>query len=315
MSDRGVELSVQDQLEEQVEVVDLEPTRAAVGRARDFVSGWVESWGLHRLAPDASLLTSELVSNAVMHARTAVELRVRRIDEGLRIEVRDNVGYGLEMERQGEALLSRGLGLRVVAQLSSRWGIDPVPDGKTVWAELGSPRGASQPLAPERGVGPAPIPVPGDWPEVRLSGVPTRLLLAWEEHIRDLMREFALISGWRRELDQVPSDDPVELVVATLDRYWDLLRPIWAQARTVGADVPGRIDIVLRLPERVVTDGPRFLQALDAADELARQGRLLTDPAPREVFDFGRWFLHALVRQVAAPAERADEDETCPFPV
>jgi anti-sigma regulatory factor (Ser/Thr protein kinase) len=306
---------VPEQLEEQVEVVDLEPTRAAVGQGRDFVAGLIEQWGLRRLAPDASLLTSELVSNAVIHARTAIELRLRRIDGGLRIEVRDSVDYGLETERQGEGLLARGLGLRVVAQLSSRWGIDPVPDGKTVWAELGSPRGASQPLAPERGVGPAPIPVPDDWPEVHLLGVPTRLLLAWEEHVRDLMREFALVSGQRRELDQVPSEDPVELVVATLDRYWDLLRPVWSQARTVGVDSHGLINVALRLPERVVTDGPRFLQALEAADDLARRGRLLTAAAPREVFDFGRWFLHAVVRQVASPSEPNDEGETCPFSI
>jgi len=284
-----------------------------VGRARDFVAGSLQRWGLHRLAPDASLLTSELVSNAVIHARTPIELRVRLLDEGLRIEVRDNVCYGLEPPHQGAGLHGRGLGLRVVAQLSSRWGADPMPDGKTVWAELGSPPGWSQPLAPERGVGPAPIPVPDDWPEVFLLGVPTQLLLAWEEHVRDLMREFALISGWRRELDQVPSDDPVELVVATLDRYWDLLHPIWSQARSVGGDVPGRIDILLRLPERVVSDAPRFLQALEDADDLARQGRLLTDPAPTVVVDFGRWFLHAVVRQVASSRGPDEAGEPCPF--
>lgn len=303
-----------EQLEQDVEVIELEPTPATVARAREFVASCVASWGLDRLAPDASLLTSELVSNAVIHARTPVELRVRRIEPGLRVEVRDSVDYGLETVRQGETLLARGLGLRVVAQLSSRWGVDPVPDGKTVWAELGTPHGASKPLAPEGCVGPAPVPLPDDWPEVRLEDVPTRLLLAWEDHVRDLMREFALISGWRRELDQVPSDDPVELVVATLDRYWQLLRPMWAQARLVGADEPGRISVVLRLPERVVTDGPRFLQALEAADTLARQGRLLTDPAPSEVFEFGRWFLHAVTRQVAAPLPDGG-GERCPFPV
>lgn len=302
-----------NQLEQDVEVVELDPTPTAVGQARDFVAMCVARWGLGRLAPDASLLTSELVSNAVIHARTPVELRIRRTESGLRIEVRDSVDYGLETMRQGEGLLARGLGLRVVAQLSSRWGIDPVPDGKTVWAELGAPRGASRPLAPERGVGPAPIPLPDDWPEVRLDDVPTRLLLAWEDHIRDLMREFALISGRRRELDQVPTEDPVELLVATLDRYWQLLRPMWSQARTVGADVPGRINVALRLPERVVTDGPRFLQAFETADSLAREGRLLTRPAPPETIEFGRWFLHAVIRQVASPPEDGS-GERCPFP-
>ena len=66
-------------LEMCMEVMELEPTSSAVGRARDFVAGTVERWGLRPLAPDASLVTSELACNAVIHARTPVEIRVRRL--------------------------------------------------------------------------------------------------------------------------------------------------------------------------------------------------------------------------------------------
>lgn len=298
-------------VEQTVEVLELEAHHEAVGRARLFVSAMLERWGLAPLGPDASLVTSELVSNAVIHARTPMELRVSLLLDGVRIEVRDSTEYGIAVGRRGDDLAPGGLGLRVVAQLSARWGVDPVPDGKTVWAELTATGRDAEPTMPEMSVGPAPLPLPDHWPEVRLLDVPTRLLLQWEQHVRDLMREFALVSAHRRPLEEVGIEDPVELVVATLDRYWELMRPVWAQARPVEGERPGHISFYVKLPETVVTDGPRFLDAMEAADELSRQGRLLTEAAPEEVAEFRRWFVHALVRQVAT---RTPQEERAPFP-
>lgn len=296
--------------EQTVEVLELEAHHESVGRARAFVAALIDRWRLTGLGPDASLVTSELVSNAVIHARTPVELRVLPLAGGMRIEVRDSVEYGITPPQPGQPLAPRGLGLRVVATLSARWGVDPVPDGKTVWAELTTARRSGSATAPELSAAPAPLLLPDDWLEVRLADVPTRLVLLWEHHVRDLMREFAIVSSHRRPLDQVGIEDPVELVVATLDRYWDMLRPAWAQARPVEGERPGHISFEVKLPDTVVTDGPRFLDALDAADELSRQGKLLTEPAQEEVVTFRRWFVHALVRQIAT---RTPEEERAPF--
>lgn len=300
---------MQSHAEQAVEVLELEPGYGAVARARAFVSSLLERWELVALAPDASLVTSELMSNAVIHARTGIELRVGRSADGVRVEVRDGAEYGINPSPPGQPLGPRGLGLRVVAKLSARWGVDPVPDGKTVWAELSLDGAARPALPPEMHLGPAPLLLPDDWPEVRLVDVPTRLLLAFEDHVRNLMREFALVSARRRDLDEVGLEDPVELVVATLDRYWSLMRPIWAQARPMEGERPGHIAFVVKLPERVVSDGPRFLDALEAADGLSRGGQLLTEPASEEVVAFRRWFIHALVRQVAG----SGAEEHAPF--
>ncbi|HZU80502.1 MAG TPA: ATP-binding protein, partial [Acidimicrobiales bacterium] len=296
--------------ERTVEVIELDPDLGAVGQSRSFVVGVLERWGLTPLVLDASLVTSELVSNAVIHARTQVELRASRLPDGVRIEVRDGAEYGIDAHRPGRGPTDRGLGLRVVSQLTSRWGVDPVPDGKTVWAEV-TTRSASQtaPSDPEVSpVGPAPLPLPDDWPEIRLVGVPVRLVFAWEDHVRNLMREFALVSP-RSGGGGIGDVDPVELVVATLDRYWEAMRPIWAQARSLQPDADGRVTVMAKLPERVVLDGPRFLEAMEAADHLARQGRLLTEPADDELVAFRRWFIHAVVRQVASVVD----EERCPF--
>lgn len=295
------------EIEPTVAVLELDPEPQSVARARAFVGGHVDAWGLDALAVDASLVTSELVSNVVIHARTPMEVRVRRVTGGLRIEVRDSADFGINPTPADRTLVPRGLGFQVVGRLAERWGVDPVPDGKTVWAEL-TTSGLHDPHPP-RVSGPAPVPLPDDWPEVRLTNVPTRLLLEWEEHMRNLMREFSLLSPRRRDLDAVSGEDPVEIVVATLDRYWAAMRPVWAQARPVGQPRPGSISFVAKLPERVVTDGPRFLDAMDAADHLSRQGRLLAEPAGEELTAFRRWFIHAVVRQVASGVD----EEGAPF--
>jgi anti-sigma regulatory factor (Ser/Thr protein kinase) len=306
-------------VQEQVHVVELEPNHAAVPVGREFVTAWVERWGFDQLSGDASLLTSEMLSNAVIHARTPIELRVHQLAEGVRIEVRDGAEYGIVPPRKGEGPQARGLGLRVVAKLASRWGIDPVPDGKTVWAEIRGSRSSEALVEPELGLGPTPLPVPGDWPEIRLVNVPTRLFLAWEDHTRDLVREFALVALPPGPGKRPAPDYRIAEVVGILDRFWELVRPIWAQARAVGENLPGRISLTVRLPGQVVTEAPRFLEALDAANDLARRGLLLTDPAPGELMAFGHWFVHAVVRQMeratgGGVAAGEEPEERCPFP-
>jgi hypothetical protein len=301
-----------------VHVVELAPSHAAVPVGREFVMGCLDSWGLEGLADDASLLASEMLSNAVIHARTPIELRVHRLAGGVRIEVRDGAEYGIVTPGHSEGPGVWGLGLRVVATVASRWGIDPVPDGKTVWAEIGGPRPSEEMVRPEIGLGPAPLPLPDDWPEVRLLDVPTRLLLAWEGHMRDLRREFALVLAPEAS-GAPPADDPVTQVVRTLDRYWELVRPIWAQAVATGELLSDRrISFTLRLPEQAASEGPRFLEALEAAGDLARRGRLLTDPPSEEVTAFGRWLVQTLVLQLGGGGHGAGEDEgaemRCPFP-
>ena len=289
-----------------VEVVELDPEPASVGRARRFVAACVERLGLEVLGPDASLVISELTSNAVIHARTPVEVRLRALEGGIRIEVRDGVEHG--PAPADDALAGPGLGLRVVARLASRWGVDPMPDGKIVWAELGAVR--QSPPVPELGLGPAPLPLPDDWPEVRLADVPTRLLLAWEAHTRELIREFSLLAPAAGRGGDA-GDDRVRAVRAVLERFWDLVRSVWAQAHAAGDHEDGQIRVVTRVPDRVVLDAPQFLDALEEADALAEAGRLLTGPTPEEVAAFGRWFVDAVVTQVVDGADAAEA--RCPF--
>jgi CheY-like chemotaxis protein/anti-sigma regulatory factor (Ser/Thr protein kinase) len=109
-------------------------TSAAYARA--FVADAVTGWSLPQLLDDAVLLTSELVGNAVVHARSGVDLSVRRLAGGVRVEVVDAGGGTLELKTAGETDTS-GRGLFFVETLATAWGTATVqPQGKRVWFEL-----------------------------------------------------------------------------------------------------------------------------------------------------------------------------------
>ncbi|MFD5319446.1 SpoIIE family protein phosphatase [Streptomyces sp. NPDC127098] len=119
----------------------FEPVGRSVATARGFVRDTLQGWGLADLIEDAVVLTSELVTNAVVHAGTTAEVRCLRDKEGVRIEVVDRhperelpmaeVSRGqLDLNSEG------GRGLLLCAALAARWGVDYTPSEKCVWFRL-----------------------------------------------------------------------------------------------------------------------------------------------------------------------------------
>ena len=83
------------------------------------------------------LCLSEVVTNAVLHARTRVHVRVVEIGDLVRVEVAD--GSPVKPVRRAYVEVSpTGRGLHLLDRLTSGWGIDMTADGKTVWFEIGS---------------------------------------------------------------------------------------------------------------------------------------------------------------------------------
>jgi anti-sigma regulatory factor (Ser/Thr protein kinase) len=110
-----------------------DPRSAAV--ARTFVAVHCRMWHLDRLRDDAVLVVSELVGNAVSHARTAAGLRLERLNGGIRIEVSDTGRWNITPALT-DPLAEHGRGLLLMDRLATTHGVDQRPDGKTVWAEL-----------------------------------------------------------------------------------------------------------------------------------------------------------------------------------
>jgi hypothetical protein len=116
---------------------ELEPELGSPGEARALIRAACLAWGVDDgVRDDAELVVSELVANVVDHAGTRCTLDVSKSDEGLLIEVRDFYSCPSPQARPVDPLARRGRGLQVVAAVSSRWGVTPFPDGKSVWALL-----------------------------------------------------------------------------------------------------------------------------------------------------------------------------------
>ena len=123
-----------------------EPTAAAA--ARRFVRDTLQAWAAtgvvtdgHGLIDDAVLLTSELVTNAVVHAGTEVHLTCRLADDAVEVVVRDGHPARLVPEaaddESGPAERTGGRGLLLPAALASAWGVAYGRSSKAVWFRLG----------------------------------------------------------------------------------------------------------------------------------------------------------------------------------
>ena len=117
--------------------VDLPADATSPGRARVFVADLLEQWNLLTLVDAATLLTSELVTNAVRHAGTGMELTVSHTDDRtVRIAVTDRApGADVQVRVSGDDA-EGGRGLFLVEQLASGWGSAVDDNAKTVWFEL-----------------------------------------------------------------------------------------------------------------------------------------------------------------------------------
>jgi anti-anti-sigma factor len=102
------------------------------------------------LAETATLLTSELVTNAIVHAGTPIELRLELQEPHLNISVHDHDPRAVRALRAGESEHERGL--FIVDKVAKTWGVRQDPaGGKLIWFALTLPaaRAVRGPPGPE----------------------------------------------------------------------------------------------------------------------------------------------------------------------
>ena len=115
--------------------LSLPADAASASRARTFVREALAAWGAEEFEEPATLLTSELVTNAVLHARSATEVIVRLADGQLWVGVSDgNAGPPVRKRYGPEAATGRGLLL--IERIASAWGSESSGSGKVVWFQL-----------------------------------------------------------------------------------------------------------------------------------------------------------------------------------
>jgi anti-sigma regulatory factor (Ser/Thr protein kinase) len=289
-------------------------TKSAAG-ARRWVGCHLDGYP-SSLVDTATLLVSEVVTNAVLHAGTEIEVALYRAGSRVRIEVADR-SPALPAAKGYATDASTGRGLVLLEALVAAWGVEAAPGGKVVWFELVDPADA---LPGERPDGvEADLdswPDLDDWPElaepapsppeavelvdVYLFGLPLALTSRTSAQYDALFREFRLI------LDRDPGQS--HAIPGRLLALGDELTSQYSSF-TVGSDAAMSdarrrgeevIDLEYRLPRTVGPAAGHFDALLDEADAYCRAGReLLTLAPPPDAIALRRWVLQEFVRQTA----------------
>jgi anti-sigma regulatory factor (Ser/Thr protein kinase) len=106
----------------------------SVAAARAFVAQTI-SHCRQETIDVARLLTSELATNALIHAQSAFDVAAYESDGVVHVEITD--GSSIRPEPIAARQLDpHGRGLYLVEELSSEWGVVDAPPGKTVWFDL-----------------------------------------------------------------------------------------------------------------------------------------------------------------------------------
>jgi anti-sigma regulatory factor (Ser/Thr protein kinase) len=113
---------------------------AAPGVIRDAIGDVCDQWGLESMRNSALLITSELVTNVIRHARSDVVVDAILRDNYLHLRVHDRSAQPPQLDEKANAeqVSDSGRGLPIVAYHSTAWGYVLKPDGrgKVVWATL-----------------------------------------------------------------------------------------------------------------------------------------------------------------------------------
>ena len=118
----------------------------SVPAARHFLRMMLLEWGLHEATETVELAASELLTNAVMHARTPFEVTVVAEDD-VTVSVRDTGGpFPTHLLSEGGVDVpgwdsEGGRGLLIVAAVADDWGMISEGSSTTVWFQVRLPRG------------------------------------------------------------------------------------------------------------------------------------------------------------------------------
>ncbi|MGW0738041.1 ATP-binding SpoIIE family protein phosphatase [Streptomyces sp. NPDC002851] len=117
----------------------------AVASVRHHLNDLLRRWKAESLLDDLQLMLSEVVTNALIHAQSDVDIRLRRHVDGIRVEVQDSsaqppVPGVIVGDEAMNAEAESGRGLLIVDALATAWGSSPAGRGKTTWIELTLPK-------------------------------------------------------------------------------------------------------------------------------------------------------------------------------
>jgi anti-sigma regulatory factor (Ser/Thr protein kinase) len=286
----------------------LEPVPSAARVARHWVRRELVERAHPELTDSAVLGVSELVTNAVLHVRSTIVVRLVDDDDRVRVEVYDDSprppeGQQAPVEDEVQSPSTIGRGLQIVDSISHSWGVSYEHVGKCIWFLP----------APDDGVGPTgnaswhwdkePVdepPIPsGLVATATLRDVPVKLFLGYRERFFDLKREMTLIALGGR-------GNTIAHRLVALSRVMELFQPSQDAAvrRVEAAAEQGldRIDLTVEVPIDLVPQILEFRQLLIKANDFCRDEQLLTLAAGPQEQALRSWYLGELAAQASGEA-------------
>ncbi|HET7309997.1 MAG TPA: SpoIIE family protein phosphatase [Mycobacteriales bacterium] len=194
--------------------LSLAPDPAAPQQARRFIATTLDAPELAEAREIAELLVSELVTNAVVHAASPVEVAVERDDTGIVVRVRDADTGPLVMRAGGGSELDEGgRGFLLVDRLAEAWGTEHQGGRKSVWFRLATSGDRSpEPPEPRAGAGEKFTSVRAAEQKLRtlLLRPLIRRAMTFEEQARELLQRIVDgVDGVGGDLTMHGSTDPL----------------------------------------------------------------------------------------------------------
>jgi anti-sigma regulatory factor (Ser/Thr protein kinase) len=272
-------------------------------QARRWIAQVCGEIGRPELRENAELALSEVVTNAILHGRPPVTVRLRGTTSHPRVEVRDasTDPPAFPPLEAGQAFLDElptfGRGLGIVACSSEAWGAERDGEGKLVWF-VPSP---TAPAAPAPGVllgwdGDVDEPSFDDSAEVLvlLLNVPTDLLQGTLAHGAELRRELRLLALAHQDTYPVASDLSAFFSMMARDFRGQLGGEALLEALKTGQT---HLDLDVKAPVDSEQRFARLMELLDLADTFCHNERLLTLARTPEQVVFESWLFGEMARQ------------------
>lgn len=108
---------------------------SSIGDARRFLRSALATWGVGDYDLGGPQVLTELATNAALHARSAYTVHLVLEAGSLLVEVTDS-SPALPQHRHYGAEATTGRGIALVEALSTDWGVQSSPTGKTVWCRV-----------------------------------------------------------------------------------------------------------------------------------------------------------------------------------
>lgn len=269
-------------------LVTLPPAPDSARQARRFVTDVLTAAGVDSDRRDtAVLLTSELVTNGIVHALTDLQVTVEATRQWVRIEVVDG-NPNLPQRRDYDAEAMTGRGLEMLELLADDMGMQALPDdGKRVWFRLGGVGGGR---ADQDVTAPATSTL-----AVVLRNLPVALYCAWQQHASAILRE-ALLAALDETSAGVPGD------VAMANDAMSALSGCSSEAFALRDAGVQNADLTLSLPVGAVPHFPVLRDVLRRCSAMSLVGQLLVPPALPEIQAVRNWVASEVMRQAAGLA-------------